>query len=129
MKVTYKEGRKTVVKTLKFNLPVTIEVGGTAPVEKSALEVLTEKVSALETSGTVSAEDIASLKEDLASLKNGGASDTELKAVAERVAALENKGEVKNNFGIVLGLSILFFVLSLIASASAFIYAKKTRKN
>lgn len=129
VKVTYKEGRKTVVKTLKFNLPVTIEVGGTAPVEKSALEVLTEKVSALETSGTVSAEDIASIKEDLASLKNGGASDTELKAVAERVAALENKGEVKNNFGIVLGLSILFFVLSLIASASAFIYAKKTRKN
>lgn len=114
---------------MKFNLPVTIEVGGTAPVEKSALEVLTEKVSALETSGTVSAKDIASLKEDLASLKKGGASDTELKAVAERVAALENKGEVKNNFGIVLGLSILFFVLSLIASASAFIYAKKTRKN
>lgn len=56
--VTVKSGNDT----FKFNVPVTIEVGGTVAVEKTEIEILTEKLEAMETSGKASADEIAALK-------------------------------------------------------------------
>ncbi|MBQ7226930.1 MAG: putative Ig domain-containing protein, partial [Clostridia bacterium] len=77
--------------TSKYNVPVTITVGGTVPVVKTPLELLTERVAALETSSGTTASDITAIKNDIAALKtSGNASASDIDALETRIKALED---------------------------------------
>lgn len=85
--VTVKSGNNT----FEFNVPVTIEVGGTVAVEKTEIEILTEKLEAMEKSLKGNIDEV---KADLEALETSGkASADEIAALKARIEALEKANE------------------------------------
>lgn len=120
--VTVKSGNDT----FKFNVPVAIEVGGTVAAEKTEIEILTEKLEALENSLK---GDLNEVKADLEALeKSGNASSDEIAALKARLEALE-KANAEGGCGsfIDAGIPVAFGLAGLVGAAVVVRSVKKRR--
>lgn len=110
--------------TLKFNVPVTIEVGGTAAVEKTEIEILTEKLAALEASLK---GDLNEVKADLEALETSGkASADEIAALKARIEALEKANEEGGcGSAVSVGLPVAVGLAGVLGAAAVVTAARK----
>lgn len=104
--------------TYKFNVPVALTVGGTVVAGKTEIELLTEKLEALETSLK---GDLTKVKADLAALETSGkASADDIAALKTRIEALEKANEEKSgcNGNVGAGAPVAMALIGLLGAAA-----------
>ena len=116
--------------TNRYNVPVTIEVGGTPAAVASEIDELKAQLSALE-SKVATAEELAALKAQVTALEEGndGVSAEEIAGIKARIEALEAESEktASGGCGSAVGTGVGVTALGVLAIVAAVVVVGKRR--